>query len=127
MRLALLLILFSFGCEQKVNRKEMISIQGFSRLKSKELSCKKPLVISAVEFSNGFSYKLIQGSIKLNKQVHNFTILTDSTMVVEHRFPIIHLDSTEYSCSINYPSKSCIEIEWTKQGRRLFLRKNLPQ
>jgi len=125
MRLVLLLVLFSFGCEQKVNRTELISIQGFNRLTSREISCKKPLVISAVEFSNGLSYKLIQGTIRLNKKVHPFTILVDSTKVIEQKFPITEIDSTNYSCKIKYPSKNSIEIEWTKKGRRLFLRKKL--
>lgn len=125
MRLVLLLVLFSFGCEHKVNQKEIISIQGFNRLKSKEISCKKPLTISAVEFSNGFSYKLVQGSIKLNKKIYPFTILVDSIKVIQQKFPLDELDSTDYGCTIKYPSKNAIEIEWTKEERRLFLRKKL--
>lgn len=125
MRLVLLLLFFSFGCEQKGNRTELISIQGFNRLKLKEISCKKPLVISKVEFSNGFSYNLIQGSIKLNKKIYPFTILADSTKVIEQKFPLVDIDSTDYSCTITYPSKNCIEIEWIKKGRRLFIKKKL--
>lgn len=125
MRLVLLLVLFSFGCEQKVNRNELISIQGFTCLKTKGISCQKPLVISTVEFSNGLSYKLIQGSIRLNKKTHSFTILADSTQVIEQKFPLAHIDSADYTCTLKYPNKNSIEIEWTKGGRRLFLKKKL--
>ena len=125
MRFALLLVLISFCCEQSVNRKEIISIQGFNRLISKEISCKKRLVMSTVEFSNGSSYKLIQGSIRLNKKTYPFTILADSTKVIEQKFPLVDIDSTDYSCTLKYPNKNCIEIEWIQEGRRLFLKKKL--
>ncbi len=127
MRLVLFLALISFACEQKSTSFETCSLQGVNHLKSNRISCIDPLLISQVEFSNGCSYKLIQGKIRLNNEKHSFTILTDSTKVVEHKFPLVDLDSSQYRCKINYTNSKIIEIEWFKKDRRLFLRKKLPE
>ena len=87
----------------------------------------KSLKVSTVEFSNGNSYKLIQGAIKLNKKNYPFTILADSITVMENTFPLVDLDSCKYNCTLRYSATKFIEIEWTRKGNRLFLRKRLPQ
>ena len=123
MRLLLFLLAFTFGCEQNLRRDDSCSLQGFNHLSSKRISCKNDLVISTVEFSNGISRKLIQGSIKLKNQKYPFTIVVDSTTVVQHVFPLKEMDTSNYDCTIKYVSSNKIEIQWKKENNRLFLRK----
>lgn len=123
MRALLFLIAFTFGCEQNIAKKETCSLQGFHDLKSKRISCEDNLVVSTVEFSNGISRKLVQGTVKLNSKKYPFTLVLYSTEVVQHTFPFVELDSAKYKCTIQYISSKMIEIEWKTQENRLFLRK----
>jgi len=127
MRLLILLALFSFGCENNLGKKESCSIQGFSRLKSKNISCSEPLILRDVEFSNGSTYKLIQGTISLNKQKYIFSILSDATEVIKHNFPLTGIDSSAYLCSLKFLQSKRIEIEWRNGVKRLYLKKSLPK
>jgi hypothetical protein len=126
MRLFIFLLIISFGCEHNLTQKETCSVQGFYQLKFKKITCKDALKVSTIEFSNGFSRKLIQGNIKLDKKNHPFSLLLDATTVERHTFPFRSVDSTEFECKIKYTSLKNIEIEWENKEKRVFIRKQLP-
>lgn len=123
MRFAFLFVFFAYGCEQKLTENESCSLQGLHFLVSKNLSCKSDLKISNVLFSTGSTYHLIQGEVNLNQEDYPFSILVDSTTILEHTFPLSLLDSNVYDCKVNYSKSNFIEIEWTRNGNRLALKK----
>ena len=126
MKFIFILAFIVLSCEQTIHKDEMCSIQGFTDLQLKRITCDAPLSLSEVEFSNGSAYTMIQGIVNLNTKNYSFTILSNSTEVVEHKFPLADIDSLQYKCTISYPTNKSIEIVWKREGKRLFLKKRLP-
>ena len=121
--LVCLVVLFS--CERSNNNQEECSIQGFNELKRIKLSCKQKLVIHSVDFANGVTRNLIEGSIQLNKVDYPFSIMMDSLEVIKFNAPEFNESMSNYNCNIKKVGKSLFEIEWKKGVNRIFLRKKI--